>query len=111
MRQYELSHIEASMTSVRLSQSPTADDHVRLVRELDDPDPATTEPPSAQDRASRTLSSEMSTAHPEPAGHESLELPVEDLLRRARPHPPYGEQVIDDLTAEEAEAFLAAVLS
>lgn len=53
----------------------------------------------------------MSTAHPEPTPHKSLELPVEELLRRCRPHPPYGEQVIDDLTPEEAEAFLAAVLS
>lgn len=61
--------------------------------------------------AGRTLSSEMSTAHPEPTPHKSLELPVEELLRRCRPHPPYGEQVIDDLTPEEAEAFLAAVLS
>ena len=53
----------------------------------------------------------MSTAQPEPTGHERLELPVEELLRRGRPHPPYGEQVLDDLTPEEAEAFLAAVLS
>lgn len=36
---------------------------------------------------------------------------VEELLRRAKTHPPYGEDVIDDLTAEEAEAFLAAVRS
>ena len=54
---------------------------------------------------------EMSTPHPEPAPDESLELPVDELLRRGRPHPPYGEQVIDDLTSEEAEAFLDAVLS
>ena len=54
---------------------------------------------------------EMSTPQPEPTRHESLELPVEELLRRGKPHPPYGTQVIEDLTPEEAEAFLAAVLS
>ena len=53
----------------------------------------------------------MSTPLPEPIRNESLELPVEALLRRARPLPPYDEMVIDDLTPEEAEAFLAAVLS
>ena len=60
---------------------------------------------------SRTLDTEMSTPHPEPRPDESVELPVDELLRRGRPHPPYGEQVIDDLTAEEADAFLDAVLS
>ena len=60
---------------------------------------------------SPTLVTEMSTPHPEPAPDESLELPVDELLRRGRPHPPYGEQVIDDLTSEEAEAFLDAVLN
>jgi hypothetical protein len=60
---------------------------------------------------SRTLANEMSTPRPEPTPNESLELPVEELLRRGRPHLPYGEQVIDDLTPEEAEAFLDAVLS
>lgn len=60
---------------------------------------------------SRTLADEMSTPQAEPIPHESLELGVEELLRRGKPHPPYGEQVIDDLTPEEAEAFLAAVLS
>jgi hypothetical protein len=60
---------------------------------------------------SGTLVGEMSTLQPKPTPHESLELPVEELLRRGRPHPPYGEQVIEDLTPEEAEAFLAAVLS
>jgi hypothetical protein len=53
----------------------------------------------------------MSTPHPEPERDESLELPVDELLRRGRPHLPYGEQVIDDLTPEEADAFLLAVLS
>ncbi len=48
------------------------------------------------------------------ANHESpigscLEIPVEELLRRARPLPPHKEMVIDDLTSEEGEAFLAAL--
>lgn len=40
-----------------------------------------------------------------------LELPVEELLRRARPLPPHEEMVIEDLTEEEGAAFLAAVKS
>lgn len=58
-----------------------------------------------------TLRREMSTPHPAPEHDENLELPVEELLQRATVHPPYGEQVIDDLTPEEADAFLDAVLS
>lgn len=54
---------------------------------------------------------EMSTPHPAPEHDENLELPVEELLQRATVHPPYGDQVIDDLTPEEADAFLDAVLS
>lgn len=42
---------------------------------------------------------------------ESLELPVAELLRRARPLPPLEGMVIDDLTEEEAEAFLTALRS
>ena len=38
-----------------------------------------------------------------------LELPVEDLLRRARPLPPHDEMVIDDLDDDEGRAFLAAL--
>ena len=53
----------------------------------------------------------MSTPQPERTNTESLELPVEEVLRRGRPHLPYGEQVIEDLSPEEADAFLAAVLS
>lgn len=30
------------------------------------------------------------------------------VLRRAKPHPPYGEHIIDDLTNDEAETFLDA---
>ena len=40
---------------------------------------------------------------------EHLELPVEELLRRARPLPPHDEMVIEDLGEEEGAAFLAAV--
>lgn len=53
----------------------------------------------------------MSTPVPEPVGAESIELSVEEVLLRARPHPAYGELVIDDLDEDEADAFLAAVLS
>jgi hypothetical protein len=53
----------------------------------------------------------MSNPAAEPVPSETDELSVDELLRRARPHPPYGEMVIDDLDAEEADAFLAAVLS
>ncbi len=42
---------------------------------------------------------------------EHLELPVEELLRRARPLPDHDEMVIEDLSEEEGEAFLAAVQS
>jgi hypothetical protein len=42
---------------------------------------------------------------------QHLELPVEELLRRARPLPPHHEMIIDDLTEEEGDAFLAAVES
>ncbi len=38
-----------------------------------------------------------------------LELPVEELLRRARPLPTSGEMVIEDLSTEEGAAFLAAI--
>jgi hypothetical protein len=52
----------------------------------------------------------MSTARHEHQPNESLELPVEELLKRARPMPPHRQMVIDDLSSEEGEAFLAAVL-
>ncbi len=60
---------------------------------------------------SSTLAREMSTHAPSPLRTRAFELPVEALLRRGKPHLPYGEQVIDDLTPEEAEAFLDAVVS
>jgi hypothetical protein len=40
---------------------------------------------------------------------EHLELPVEELLRRARPLPPHDEMLIEDIDEEEGAAFLAAV--
>jgi hypothetical protein len=40
-----------------------------------------------------------------------LELPVEELLRRARPLPPHDEMVIEDLTEEEGVAFVEAIES
>jgi len=40
-----------------------------------------------------------------------LELPVEELFRRARPLPGHDEMVIEDLSEEEGGAFLAAVQS
>lgn len=45
---------------------------------------------------------------PSRAGHH-MELPVEELLRRARPLPPHEEMVIDDLSEKEGAAFLAAL--
>jgi hypothetical protein len=42
---------------------------------------------------------------------EHLELPVEELLRRACPLAPHDEMVIEDLSEDEGAAFLAAVQS
>ena len=67
--------------------------------------------PPRSNGLARTLVGEMSTADSAPQPDEHLELPVEEVLRRAKVHPPYGEDVIDDLTQEEADAFLDAVLS
>jgi len=38
---------------------------------------------------------------------ESLELPVEELLRRARPLPPHDAMVIEDLSEEEGSRLSA----
>lgn len=52
------------------------------------------------------------SAHPaDNSAQECLELPVEELLRRARPLASHNEMVIEDLTVEEGEAFLAAIES
>jgi hypothetical protein len=56
-----------------------------------------------------SVANEMSTHPIEPSQGKSLELPVEELLRRARPLPRPEDMVIDDLSAEEGEAFLAAL--
>jgi hypothetical protein len=45
-----------------------------------------------------------------PQRREHRELPVEELLRRVRPLPARAEMVIEDLTQEKGEAFLAAAL-
>ena len=52
---------------------------------------------------------EMSTEPIDPSHGEGLQLPVEELLRRARPLPPHDDMVINDLTEEEGAAFLAAL--
>ena len=52
---------------------------------------------------------EMSNSHPQPSGVGSLELPVDELLTRARPLPPHDEMVIDDLLPDEGAAFLATL--
>jgi hypothetical protein len=51
----------------------------------------------------------MSNPQPPPSGEESLELPVDVLLRRAGPLPPHDEMVIEDLTPDEGAEFLAAL--
>ncbi|HEX2064413.1 MAG TPA: hypothetical protein VHE80_08325 [Acidimicrobiales bacterium] len=52
----------------------------------------------------------MST-QPADAGHSPghRELPVDEVLRNARPYPPRAELLIDDLTDEEEEAFWEAI--
>ena len=49
------------------------------------------------------------SSEPVPTRLPSLELPVEELLRRARPLPPHEEMLIDDLDEAEGLAFLAAL--
>jgi hypothetical protein len=51
----------------------------------------------------------VSTYRADNSDEQVLELPVEELLRRARPLPPHEEMLIEDLTADEGSAFLAAV--
>jgi hypothetical protein len=51
----------------------------------------------------------VSTDRADSTDGQHLELPVEELLRRARPLPSRNEMTIDDLTEEEGEAFLAAI--
>jgi hypothetical protein len=49
----------------------------------------------------------MSNPHPQSSEDRSLELPVDELLKRARPLPPHDE--IEDLTPDEGAEFLAAL--
>jgi hypothetical protein len=55
----------------------------------------------------------MSVPHGDDQGHrspgESLEVPREELLARARPLPRHEDMVIGELTDEEAAAFWAAI--
>ncbi|HSS08275.1 MAG TPA: hypothetical protein VLL25_00210 [Acidimicrobiales bacterium] len=52
----------------------------------------------------------MSTQPSEaPKPTRSLELPVEELLRRARPLPPHEKMIVEGLTDEEEEAFWQAL--
>jgi hypothetical protein len=51
----------------------------------------------------------MSESLPRPSQDRSLELPVDVLLKRARPLPPHDEMVIEDLTPDEGAEFLAAL--
>ncbi len=65
-------------------------------------------PPGVEPERRRTLVGVSSEAlQPDPA--RSLDLPVDELLRRARPLPSRDEMVIDDLTEEEGAAFLAVL--
>jgi hypothetical protein len=52
---------------------------------------------------------EMSSEPVVPTRLPSLELPVEELLRRARPLPPHEEMLIEELDEAEGLAFLAAL--
>jgi hypothetical protein len=53
----------------------------------------------------------MATSRANIGEEQHLELPVEELLRRARPLPAHDDMVIEDLSAEEGEAFVRAVES
>jgi hypothetical protein len=57
----------------------------------------------------RQVRKSMST-EPMMSGSPYLELPVEELLRRARPLPPHEEMVIEDLDDEEGAAFLSTLV-
>lgn len=75
-----------------------------------EPGPASSHPPSVLTPWPRTLTSAMSLTDPLPHSHDGTrELPVPELLRRARPLPPPDDLTIDDLTEEEGAAYLAAL--
>jgi hypothetical protein len=56
-----------------------------------------------------TIAADMSNPNSETPQEQSLELAVVSLLERARPLPPHEEMVIEDLTPDEGEEFLAAL--
>ncbi len=58
-----------------------------------------------------TLQRAVSTHPVSQSEPEHFELPVEELFRRARPLPDHDEMVIEGLSEEEGEAFLAAIQS
>jgi hypothetical protein len=51
----------------------------------------------------------VSTHRADANEQEHLDLPVDELLRRARPLPPHDEMLLDDLSEEVGAAFLSAV--
>jgi len=51
------------------------------------------------------------STHAADTSEPNRELPVEELMRRARPLPPHEDMVIDDISEDEGAAFLAAVKS
>jgi hypothetical protein len=56
------------------------------------------------------MNNEMSSTEPLPTSiDKSRELPVAELLRRARPLPSLDDMAINDLTEDEGAAFLAAL--
>jgi len=58
----------------------------------------------------RTLVLDVSTQSADAGRNaEHLERPVEEVLRNAKPYPRREEQVIEDLTDEEEEAFWEAI--
>ena len=71
-------------------------------------EPSAVEPdPAEHHRSYPWWEMSIEPVHPRRSG--SLELSVEELLRRARPLPPHDAMVIDDLSEEEGAAFLAAL--
>ena len=59
--------------------------------------------------ADGTIAPEMSSESAVPTHLPILELPVEELLHRARALPPLEEMLIEDLDEAEGLAFLAAL--
>lgn len=78
-------------------------------------DPGTVAPvaptPAGAVAVVRYRASEMPSDRTQAGERPNLERSVEGLLRRGRPLPPRSETVIEDLTDEEGEAFLAAITS